>query len=79
MKHAGHELNYSRKREKSGYYLYGEPVLHTNEEKAVREALQELDPHQIEIYKRISPAQKFFQACSIINLAKKVSTARIKV
>ena len=74
LKHSGHELSYSRKREKPGYYLAGEPVLHPAEEKAVREALRELDPHQIEIYKRISPAQKFFQACSITNLAKKVST-----
>jgi len=75
LKHSGHELNYSRKREKPGYYLDGEPVLHPDEEKAVRAALRELDPHQTEIYKRISPAQKFFQACSITNLAKKVSTA----
>ena len=74
LKLSGHEMNYSRKREKPGYYLAGEPVLHPAEEKAVWEALRELDPHQIEIYKRISSAQKFFQACSITNLAKKVST-----
>lgn len=78
LKYAGHELNYSRKREKPGYYLAGEPALHPDEEKALREALRELDPHQIEIYKRISPAQKFFQACSITNLAKKASAAGSK-
>lgn len=78
LKYSGHELNYSRQREKPGYYLVGEPGLHPDEEKAVRAALRELDPHQIEIYKRISPAQKFFQACSITNLAKKVSTAGSK-
>jgi hypothetical protein len=75
LKHSGHELNYSRKRERPGYYLAGEPALHPEEEKAVRAALCELDPHQIEAYKRISPAQKLFQACSITNLAKRVSIA----
>lgn len=75
LKHSGYELSYSRKREKPGYYLAGEPDLHPDEEKAVREALRELDPQQIEIYRRISPAQKFFQACSITNIAKKMSTA----
>lgn len=78
LKHSGHELNYSRKREKPGYYLVGEPAQHPDEEKAVRMALREVDPHQVEIYKRISPAQKFFQACSIIDLANKSSTARSK-
>ena len=75
LRHAGYELNYSRKQDKPGYYLAGEPDLHPDEEKAIRAALRELDPHQIEIYRRISPAQKFFQACSITNLAKRVSIA----
>ena len=34
LKHSGHELNYSRKREKPGYYLAGEPVLHPDVDKA---------------------------------------------
>ncbi len=73
LQRAGHELNYSRTQERPGYYLAGEPSLHPTEEKAVRAALRELDKSQIETYRRISPAQKFFQACSIINLANKVS------
>ena len=79
LKHAGYELSYSRKREKPGYYLAGEPDLHPNEEKTIQGALRELDSHQIEIYKSISPAQKFFQACSITNLARKVSIAESKL
>jgi hypothetical protein len=78
LKRSGYDLNYSRRREKPGYYLAGESDFHPDEEKAIQGALRELDPHQIEIYKRISPAQKFFQACSITNLAKKVSTAEGK-
>ncbi len=76
LKHAGYELRYSRKSEQPGYFIAGEPALHPDLEKALVAALNELDPRQINIYKNLPPAQKFFQACSIINLAKKVSNAR---
>ena len=73
LKQAGFKLKYSRNREIPGYYLAGEPALHPDVEKEIVGALSELDSEQIEIYKRISPAQKFYQACSIIDMARKVS------
>jgi hypothetical protein len=73
LKQAGYSLKYSRTEGKLGYYLGGEAPLHPTMKAAIVGALQEIDPKQIEIYQRISPAQKFFQACSIIDLAKKVS------
>lgn len=76
LKRSGYDLNYSRKVDRPGYYLAREPSLHPDEEKAIRGALRELDARQIEIYRRISPAQKFAQACSIIDLAQRVSAAR---
>jgi hypothetical protein len=76
LRHAGHELKYSRKSEQPGYFIAGEPALHPDMQKALVAALNEVDPRQIAIYKNLPPAQKFFQACSIINLAKKVSSAR---
>jgi len=79
LKHAGYELKYSRKIGQAGYFIAGEPALHPDLEKSLVAALNEVDPQQMEIYKTLSPAQKFFQACSIINLAKKVSIARNKV
>ena len=79
LKHAGYELKYSRKSGQAGYFIAGEPALHPDLQKALVAALNEVDPQQMEIYKTLSPAQKFFQACSIINLAKKVSIARSKL
>ncbi len=76
LKCSGYVLQYSRNAQRLGYYLAGEPALHPDEEKAIRGALRELDQRQIEIYKRMSPAQKFAQACSITNLARKVSAVR---
>jgi hypothetical protein len=76
LKRSGHDLKYSRGLERPGYYLAREPSLHPDEERAIRAALRELDPRQVEIYRRISPAQKFAQACSITNLARRVSAAR---
>jgi hypothetical protein len=73
LKRAGFDLKYSRTGEKPGYYFAGESSLHPDVRKEIAGALQEIDQEQIEIYKRISPAQKFYQACSIINLASKIS------
>lgn len=73
LKQTGFELKYSRTRDHLGYYIAGEAHLHPDVKKEIAGALDEIDQEQIEIYKRISPAQKFHQACSIINLGKKVS------
>lgn len=73
LKQAGFNLKYSRSGEKTGYYLAGEALLHPDVKKEIAGALSEIDQEQIDIYKRISPAQKFHQACSIINLGKKIS------
>lgn len=79
LKQAGHEVRYSRNRGNPGYYFAGESPLHPALRKEIAGALNELDERQIEIYKRISPAQKFYQACSIINLARKVAVYRRRV
>ena len=73
IKRAGLDLKYSRSGERPGYYIAGEAFLHPDVKKEIAGALDEIDQEQIEIYKRISPTQKFYQACSIITLSKKVS------
>jgi hypothetical protein len=73
LKQAGFDLKYSRTEDCPGYYIAGEGSLHSDVIREITGALGEIDQEQIEIYKRISPAQKFYQACSIINLGKKVS------
>ena len=73
LKQAGFDLKYSRTGDKTGYYIAGEASLHPMVEKEISGALHEIDQEQIEIYKHMLPAKKFYQACSIINLGKKVS------
>jgi hypothetical protein len=73
MKRAGLDLKYSRAGDRPGYYIAGEAFLHPDVKKEIAGALDEIDQKQIEFYKHISPAQKFYQACSIINLSKKIS------
>ena len=73
LKQAGLDLKYSRAGDRPGYYIVGEASLNPDVKKEIANALNEIDQEQIEIFQRISPAQKFYQACSIINLGKKVS------
>lgn len=73
LRQAGFDLKYSRAKGKTGYYIAGEGPLHPDIKKSIAGALNELDQAQIEIFKRMPPAQKFFQACSMINLGRKVS------
>ena len=73
IKQAGSDLKYSRNKAAPGYYLAGEASLNPDVKREISGALHEIDQRQIDIYKRISPAQKFYQACSIINVSRKVS------
>lgn len=73
---SGFEVKYSRSKDRSGYYFAGEDALHTDVKSAIAGALLEIDQGQIDITMRLSPAQKFFQACSITDLARRVSGQR---
>jgi len=73
LKLASFEVKFSRHQEKLGYYIFGEESCHPNVKKEIAGALKEIDQEQVEIYKRNPPAQKLYQACSIINLSKKIS------
>lgn len=76
LQHAGYELKYSRTLERPGYYFAGNAPLHPQVIKEIAGALGELDPLQIEIFRRLSPAQKFAQACALIDLARRVVSTR---
>lgn len=76
LKQAGYELKYSRRRDDCGYYLAGEPHLSIDVKKEIAGALCEIDDAQIQIYQRMDPAQKFYQAASIINLGVRVARGR---
>ncbi len=72
LKEAGFEVNYSRTKDKLGYYLTGNPLLGDDVKKEISGAIAELDNSQIEIYKKMPPAQKFFQAISIIDFGRRI-------
>jgi hypothetical protein len=66
-------LKYGRNRKSPGYYFSGEGALRPDVKKEIAGAFNKIDPEQVAIYKRISPKQRFCQACSIIEMARKVS------
>ena len=71
---SGYDLRYSRRSGRSGYYFANEPdALGESVKREIAGAIRELDDAQFEIYKKMSPAQKFSQAASIINLGNTVS------
>lgn len=55
---AGFGLKYSRRAEKAGYYIPGRPDLAPETLQAIRGAVQEVDPRQIEIWRQMTPAQR---------------------
>jgi hypothetical protein len=75
---AGYVLEYSRNREHPGYYLRGEPALSPDFRQLVKASAAEVDQRQLEIYHRLSAAERFRQGCSISDTARKVVAYRIQ-
>jgi hypothetical protein len=75
---AGFPLLYSRNREQSGYYLQGEPTLSPEFKQVLKSSAAEVDQRQIEIYHKLSPADRFRQGCSISDTARSVVAYRIR-
>jgi hypothetical protein len=75
---AGYELAYSRSRPRPGYYLRGEPSLHPDLERAIDGSVAEVDGAQIAIFRRLEPATRFRQGCSISDLAHQVVAYRAR-
>jgi hypothetical protein len=75
---AGYRLLYSRNRRQPGYYLQGQPALSTEFRQILKASTVEVDQRQIEIYHRLSPADRFHQGCSISDTARKVVAYRIR-
>ena len=73
---SGFRLKYMRAGKKPGYYLEGQPALHAVLLRRLKGALNELDDQQCKIYGEIPPAQKFFQAVSMIESGRRVEAIR---
>ena len=75
---AGYRLLYSRNRQQPGYYLDGQPVLSSEIKQVLNSSAAEVDQRQIDIYRKLSFAERFYQGCSISDTARKVVAYRIR-
>jgi hypothetical protein len=70
-------LLYSRNKQQPGYYLHGQTALSSEFKQILKASTAESDQRQIDIYHRLSPADRFHQGCSISDTARKVVAYRI--
>ncbi len=78
FKAAGFTLAYSRNKHQIGYYLDGQPAISPELKQILHSSIAEVDSRQIEIYKRLTPADRFRQGCSISDTARHVVAFRIR-
>lgn len=74
----GYRLLYSRNKQKPGYYLDGQPSLSTEIQQLLKGSAAEVDQRQIEIYHKLSFAERFHQGCSVSDTAREVVAYRIR-
>lgn len=75
---AGYRLLYSRNKQQPGYYLAGQPALSAEIQQVLKGSAAEVDERQIEIYRKLSFAERFHQGCAISDTARKVVAYRIR-
>jgi hypothetical protein len=75
---AGFQLAYSRRKSLGGYYLMDQPSLSDQFRKILSSISSEVDPRQIEIYHRLSPADRFQQGCAISDTARTIVAYQIR-
>ena len=75
---AGYQLLYSRNKQQPGYYLDGQPALSSKIKQVLKGSAAEVDQRQIDIYRKLSCAERFYQGCSISDTARKVVAYRIR-
>ena len=75
---ARYQLLYSRNKQQPGYYLDGQPALSSEIKQVLKGSAAEVDQRQIDIYRKLSFAERFHQGCSISDTARKVVAYRIR-
>ena len=71
-------LEYSRKKEKRGYYVREQEALSLEFKQMIKASAAEVDERQMDIYRKLSPAARFKQGCVISNTARNVVAYRIR-
>src|SRR5512132_1609202 len=59
----GYRLLYSRNKQQPGYYLDGQPALSSEIKQVLKGSAAEVDQRQIDIYLKLSFAERFYQGC----------------
>lgn len=75
---AGVRMAFSRRKHRGGYYLLGQPSVSPELEQILKSSAAEVDPRQIQIYHRLSPADRFRQGCVLSDTARRVVAYRIR-
>lgn len=74
----GYRLLYSRDKQQPGYYLDGQSALSAEYKQVLKSSAAEADQRQIDIYRKLSFAERFHQGCSISDTARTVVAYRIR-
>jgi hypothetical protein len=74
----GLALEYSRKKEKRGYFVRDQDALSPEFKRMIKASAAEVDQRQIDIYRKLSPAARFKQGCGISDTARSVVAYRIR-
>lgn len=74
----GYRLQYSRNKQQPGYYLYGQPALSSGIKQVLIGSAAEVDQRQLDIYRKLSFAERFHEGCSISDTARQVVAYRIR-
>jgi hypothetical protein len=75
---AGFELKFSRRAERPGYYIAGRPDLAPETVAAIRHALQEVDPRQVNIWRRLTAAQRVTLVTRSSNSVRTIAVQRLQ-
>jgi hypothetical protein len=75
---AGLVLAFRRSKPRRGYYLQGQPAISAELGQMIRSSAAEVDPRQLQIYRQLSPADRFRQGCAISDTARRVVAFRIR-
>jgi hypothetical protein len=75
---AGNRLCYSRSGKKPGYYLDGQPAISAGLAEVIHHSIAEADPAQLQIFQRLTPAQRFQLGCSVSDAARNVVAYRTR-
>jgi hypothetical protein len=75
---AGFQLAFIRNKRRGGYYLKGQPDLSPQLDQILKSCVAEVDPRQIDVYRRLAPAVRFRQGCAISDAARNAVAYRIR-